>query len=159
MNRVFRTAAVTTVVAYAFVTVGCGDGTGKVRGKVVANGKPVCWGSVTFMDAKGQYYQGELGLDGSFEIDKCPSGTMKVGVYSPNPEATQTARGGPVGGGAKAGGGGGDDGPRSAFLATQPKKEPGPEKPKPAAGKWFPISEKLTDPTTSGMTVEIKAGQ
>ena len=48
----------------ALLVSGCGDGTGTVRGKVTCGGKPVGWGSVTLMDGKGQYYQGELNPDG-----------------------------------------------------------------------------------------------
>lgn len=142
------------VAVLALAPMGCGDGLGKVRGKVTAGGKPVCWGSVTLMDSQGQYFQGEIGLDGSFEIDRCPSGPMKVGVFSPNPNDSRGDRGGQTGGAVKAGG----DDPRSTFLAAQPKKTAVPDKPSPAAGQWFPIPDKLSDPTTSGVSVEVRPG-
>src|SRR5262245_43408121 len=133
---------------------GCGGGTGTGRGKVTCGGKPVCWGSVTLLDGKGQYYQGELDSDGSFTIDKCPPGSFKVGVFSPNPADSADQRAGKAAGG-KAITGMVD--PRDEFRKKQPVNDT-PSKPKPAPGQWFPLNAKYTEPSSSGITIEIKSG-
>jgi len=140
--------------------VGCGPAKTKVKGKVTYQGKPVVWGSVTLMDQQGQYFSGEIDPAGTYEIPDVPTGPVKVGVYSPNPEATDKA--GAKGGKGAAGAKSGDpNDPREKFMAQQQANNPpeaAPNKPKPPPGKWFPIPDKFTDPTQSGLTGEVRKG-
>jgi hypothetical protein len=166
--RLFRPVAAAALAVGFVVLGGCGPSTTTVKGKVTHKGKPVVWGSVTLADAKGQYHQGEIELDGSYTIDNVPVGQVKIGVYSPKPD-DGTGRGKGRGaastagskGGAQAEKGAGElEDPREKFFAQQGgKKNATPERPKPAPGQWFPIPDKATDPLTSGMTGTVKAGE
>ena len=156
------------VSAVALFAAGCGGGKATVKGSVSAGGKPVVWGTVILVDASGAYHQGDIELNGTFEIPGVPSGAVKIGVTSPNPEDPRAggrgkdARGGKDGankGGGKGGPVSGIDDPRSKFVA----ENGGPALPRPAppAGAWFPLPnpDKTGDPMQSGLTGEIKSGQ
>jgi len=144
---------------------GCSPSMTKVKGKVTFQGKPVVWGSVTLADAKGQFYQGEINLDGTYEIENVPPGPVKIGVYSPKPEDEHTAGGrtksstggarGAVGRGGGAGGGQAED-PRERFIASQGGRQEAPPRPKPAPGQWFPIPDKNNDPMKSELVGAVK---
>jgi hypothetical protein len=129
-----------------------------VKGKVTYNGKPVVWGSVTLQDEQGQFHQGDLDLNGNYAIDKVPPGKVKVGVFSPNPQAVRPDP-------AKAKGKANfktvtpDDDPRAKFLAQRGPREPPPARPRPAPGQWFPLPSQLSDPVTSGVVLEVKKGK
>jgi len=142
--------------AFALIAVGCGGGKATMKGKVTSGGKPVVWGAVILVDASGAYHQGDIELNGTYEIAGVPNGAVKIGVTSFNPSG---ARGGRPGGGkepAKAGGAGasGFDDPRAGLEKMAARPTPPP-------GAWFalPNAEKNGDPTQSGMTGEVKSGQ
>jgi hypothetical protein len=160
-----RLAAAFACLTIALGVAGCGDSKTKVKGKVTLNGKPLVWGTVTLVDAKGNNYQTTIGLDGSYAMDDpVPTGPVKIGVISMKPAdpASRGGNAGPAGGkagGGKAGGGGMDD-PREAFMKSQGiTPQTGPGRPLPPAGAWFPIPDKFNDPNTSGLSDVIKAGQ
>ena len=139
--------------AFVLIAVGCGGGKATVKGKVTSGGKPVVWGSVILVDASGAYHQGDIELNGTYEIAGVPNGTVKIGVTSPSP-VDQRGGGRPGGGKEAPKGGGGFDDPRE-------KLEKMAARPTPPAGAWFqlPNQEKNSDPTQSGMTGEVKSGQ
>ncbi|HEY1190809.1 MAG TPA: hypothetical protein VGE74_24475 [Gemmata sp.] len=127
---------------------GCGGATSDVRGKVSAQGKTVVWGTVTLLDERGNYHQVPIDPNGKYEAPGVAVGSVKIGVVSPNPEGrsgkgsaqparkgNETAEGRP---------GGRDKGP------------PADRAPRPVG--WFAIDPKFADPTTSGLTGEIKPG-
>lgn len=156
------------VSAVALAAVGCGGGKATVKGTVTAGGKPVVWGTVILVDATGEYHQGDIELNGTYEVPNVPSGAVKIGVTSPNPEDPRAAGRGKDGrggkdGGAKGGGKGGAasgiDDPRSKFVAENGGAAP--PRPAPPAGAWFPLPspDKIGDPMQSGLTGEIKSGQ
>jgi hypothetical protein len=154
--RWLRTIAFSIGLVAVLALTGCGAKTTKAKGKVTSGGKPLVWGSVTLVDDTGLFHQGHIGLDGTYEIDKVPVGKVKIGVFSPNPEEKGRNRGG--GAAATAGGGKGGapdpNDPRAKF-----KSEPPPEPPKPPPGTWFPISDRYTDPNSSGLSGEVQPGK
>lgn len=140
------------------VATGCGGGDAKVRGKVTYSGKPVVWGSVTLVDRTGVYHQGNIDLNGNYEIDKVPPGPVKIAVVSPKPAAgrPQEKDKGGRGAGRGAGKGGGEiEDPREKFFAGK-EKEAAPERPLPPPGTWFPIPDRFASADTSGLTGEVK---
>jgi hypothetical protein len=158
-----RVTAVAVTCLGMVLASGCAGGgsAGRVTGKVTAGGKPLVWGTVTLVDAKGQYRQGVIDLNGQYGIDNVPAGPVKIGVVSENPDPGGTAGGGKGGGagagaGAAAGRGGKSVDPREA-RGFRPDTSGAPAKPPP--GAWFPIDAKFSDPMTSGLTGEVKAGK
>jgi hypothetical protein len=152
-----RTIAASLAFLTMLVASGCGAKVSKVKGKVTQGSKPVVWGSVALVDNTGMYHQGAINLDGTYEIDKVPSGKVKIGVFSPSPEGARKERGGGGLGsrsGARGGGEPDPNDPRAKF-----KSEPPPEPPKPPPGTWFPISDKYTDPNSSGLSGEVQPGK
>jgi len=146
-------AGACALVACLCMAVGCG-GKSEVKGKVTYQGKAVVWGTITLVDAAGGYYQGPIGLDGTFSIPDVPSGPVKIGVHSTNPDGS---RGRPKDGGKVSGAVGGEkaeDDPRSKFKTAS-----APEPPRPEPGKWFAIPAKYSDPQTSGLTGDVRRGQ
>jgi hypothetical protein len=147
------------VSAFAMIALGCGGGKTNVKGSVTANGKAVVWGSVTLIDATGAYHQGDIDLQGNYEIQGVPTGTVKIGVSSPNPALT-SGRGGAGGRGQPKGGAGASDDPREKFAKEQ-GITPAAPLPLPPPGAWSPLpnAEKNSDPNQSGITGEVKSGQ
>lgn len=124
---------------------GCGGST-TVKGKVTSGGKPVVRGSVILVDDSGQYHQGPIDSDGTYEIANVPPGAVKIGVTSPKP--SDGKRGGP-GKGAP-----GVEDPRAKF-------EKNAASPPPPPGAWFPLPnpDKSGDPLQSGLSGEVKSGR
>lgn len=142
---------VVTVGLMVLAAVGCGGGKTDAKGKVTYQGKTVVWGSVTLVDSTGQYHQGPIDLEGNYTIANVPAGKVKIAVTSPDPYA---GAGRPKPSGTFGGKGQDGDDPRLKF-----KREPVAEQPKPAPGKWFPLPDKVNDPTNSGLTGELSRGK
>lgn len=150
-------------ISLVLVLSGCGGGTSKVRGKVTHKGKPVVWGTVTLVGQDGIYRDGDIDLNGNYEIADVPTGPVKIAVNSPNPD-TDRGRGGGrgvKGGGGKAvKGGGAKDAlpdPRGEFLDG--KEKAADERPKPPPGAWFALPAQAGDPQTSGLTGDVKGSE
>lgn len=140
------------LVAVLTFAAGCGGKT-TVKGTVTAGGKPVVWGSVQLVDASGAYHQGDIDLQGKYEIADVPTGPVKIGVTSPNPDNARGGRGG--GRGEPKVGKASTDDPRAKFASNTPPR------PTPPPGAWFPLPnpEATGDPLKSGLTGEVKSGQ
>ena len=68
---------------------GCGH-TAKVTGKVTYQGRPVVYGSVTFLSADKTARSGAIQADGSYAVEDVPSGTVQIGVTSRDPSRGHT---------------------------------------------------------------------
>lgn len=142
MRRSYALGAGFAVLA-ALMT-GCGTKATTVKGTVKYQGKDVVWGSVAVVASDGINYPATINPDGSFTIENVPTGPCKIGVNSPNPEGRPGSR---HGGATKEGAGG---------LGS---RLPEDTRPRPPAGAWVEIPDRYTDPLTSGLTDEIRAGQ
>jgi hypothetical protein len=148
---------VVAAVLLGFGPVGCGGGASTVRGQVTLNAKPLVWGTVILVDSTGQYHQGDIDLNGRYEIDNVPAGAVKIAVVSLDPDHAARGRGDPKTG--KAGGrakGSDRDDPRDKFLAEQGGKKLTADRPRPPAGAWFPIPPRYRTPEESGLSGEVK---
>ena len=112
------------------------------------------WGSVTLVDKKGEFHQGDIDLNGNYVIENVPFGTVKIAVASPNPEPPRGRGGDPGKGGGKIEG---LEDPREKFMAGKEKQTD--PKPKPPPGAWFPIPPKYNSPEESGLTGEVKGSE
>lgn len=131
-------------------TVGCGGpALSTVSGSVLSGktGKKVPLGTVILIASNGLPFSAPIGEDGSYSIPNVPVGKAKLGVSSPNPSApVATER---PGGTKKPSGpddGGGTPAPTGPVYSDAAKKA------------WFPVAEKLTDPLSSNLTVDVVAG-
>jgi hypothetical protein len=75
---------------------GCGPAVGELSGTVVYSGKPLTYGIITAVDTDGNYYNGKINPDGTYKIDRVPTGTVKVFI---NNKLAPQARGIPGRGG------------------------------------------------------------
>jgi len=135
------------------LAAGCG-GKSDVRGKVTYRGRALAWGTVTLVDATGQYHQAPIATGGDYQIPGVPPGPVKIGVYSPDPD-------GPRG---RALHQRGDfPGKLRGLVLEDPRakfrKEATAEPPRPGRGKWFALSAQYTDPEKSGLKGEVRKGQ
>jgi hypothetical protein len=101
-----------------------------VAGKVTYQGKPVAWGSVTVLAADGSTHQAGINPDGTYRLEKVPTGPARVGVSSPDPKPSA----------------------RAARSGDDRVSTAGPDLP---PGAWFPLPDKLGDPNTSGLTLTV----
>jgi hypothetical protein len=84
-------------VCLGLTAAGCG-GTATVSGKVSYKGTPLTGGVVLFVaDQKGTY-RSEIGEDGSYRIDKVPTGPWKIAVDTSMAQAPPAGQKGPPGG-------------------------------------------------------------
>jgi hypothetical protein len=116
---------------------GCGSST-SVSGKVSYKGAPVKGGTVTFYNASNWTGSSPISADGSYKIDKVPSGPVKIAVE------TKTAK----------------PNPRAARMPQPPPDAP-------AQGgiygggdpdRYVQIPDKYEDKDRSGLTYDVKSG-
>jgi hypothetical protein len=110
MNNAFQTGVRGRILSHSrlFVlllglsAVGCGlNSKGNISGKVLYDGKPLPGGLVTFVPTSGQgAFTSRLGPDGSYSLEKVPTGPMKIAVKAFPPK-----QGGGRSGGGRSGGG------------------------------------------------------
>ena len=140
MRSLVRLAAAAAILAVS----GCGPGTADVAGRVTYQGKPVVYGTVVFIGADGLPKAGAIQPDGTYRVTGVPLGSAKVAVSSPPPPGVTVP-------GRKSKGGKDDAGKDDGIMAAPADPE--------IVKKWFVIPEKYGEPTLSGRTVDVKAGQ
>jgi hypothetical protein len=128
---------------------GCGKGTGTVTGKVTINDTPLKGGLVVFTPADGVGPPGNspIAEDGTYTIEKCPKGHMKVSVQTAFLKTQAPSRGG-------------------ARAYERPKDAPAddggrgykPPDPSENAKKYVAIPPKYEDPDTSDLTFDVTGG-
>lgn len=131
-NRVY--ACVLAAACGVGLLPGCGGGTGRLQGRVTAQGKPVVAGTVQVFAADGTVCTGDIGADGRYEVRGIPTGPARVAVNSA--DRTQKTSLEKVG-----------QGPRAKDAGDR-NNPPG----------WFPLAPKYADPATSGITTVVAGG-
>jgi hypothetical protein len=125
------------LLVLAAAATGCpGGGRAKVRGKVTYKGTPLTMGKVILVSEDGKVQDtAPIQPDGTFEMDKAPTGKVKVGVANPPPLG---APGGPP-------------------LTGSPNDEE-TKQARAIASKFVPSPQKYTDPDKSNLTATVNAG-
>jgi hypothetical protein len=144
LARRVRFAAAGLGMLLGLAATGCGS-YGSVSGKITCNGQPLGGGTVVFTVEGQGSDSSPIGPDGSYHINKVPTGTAKVSVETlsvkpagadfrrppnmPTPPAGQIPQGA-----------------QPLNYDTQPK------------GTYVEIPENYSDPNKSGLTYEVKSG-
>lgn len=134
----------------ACALAGCGRSNnrpslGRVRGTVSFQGKPLPTGSLTFTvvgtrQAQGKIVDGKIVLAGTFaDDDGVPVGMAHIAVFAREPLKTSSPQ-------------------RPARKLANPREAMAVDRNRRSGGKSF-IPEKYNDPTTSGLTWNIMAGE
>ncbi len=133
-------------LAAVVLAAGCGRGRGDVSGKVTFNNEPIPWGRIHFFSEGGnnEVLHSPI-VNGKYQIDKCPSGPVKIAVESfrapgkpgaemENEKLAQGFKG----------------------MAMMKDRSEGP--PLEVAGKYVEIPERYKDAEQSGLTYTVQAG-
>ncbi len=133
----FRAVAMFMCVAILGIA-GCGKTT-TVTGKVTYRGRPVRYGSVTFLSSAKVARSSAIESDGSYTIYDVPPGNVKIAVTSRNPRKGRfTAQ---------------------AQHAVQPAQPGRRTTLKPASTKppkdWFALPAGFESPETSGLSCDV----
>jgi hypothetical protein len=118
---------------------GCGGKqTSDVSGTVTFKGKPLEFGSVNVIASDDKAYMGEIQSDGKYSIKKVPVGSAKVCVECTDPKIREEV---------------------NAMLkeSKRPTADKGQAKPNIDPRKLNVIPEAYSDPSKSGLRVEVKA--
>lgn len=131
MKRTPRRLAVALVAVVALFSVGCGQGTGVVTGKVTLDGKPLPRGLITFLSEVGKKDAFSAAIiDGEYRTDPIPCGPAKVTVIATDGPPTEEK--------------GGSD------LQAGPR---------PGTKTMVVIPDRYQKPDTSGFELTIKPGE
>jgi hypothetical protein len=132
---------------------GCGASSQPVdvSGKVTYQGKAVVCGTVTLVDPGGNAKSGNIGPDGTYTVKGVSPGTVKVAVMSLDPARPLN----PLG----AAGEGTDDTARAPAAAPAVTDRSNWTEPNVDRSKWTPLPKKYEYAHTSGVTVDVKAGE
>jgi hypothetical protein len=114
---------------------GCSASKAAASGKVTYKGKPLTMGTVFLVGADGIAVPGVINPDGTYRVEGVAIGAAKIGVSSPKPVTREMAA--------------------RARKGRAPANAPTPQD----GANWFEIPEKYADPQTSGLTVDLKAGE
>jgi hypothetical protein len=115
---------------------GCGSGTATVHGKVTLGGRPVTYGSIILASPDGTARSAALAPDGSYTVKDVQAGEVRVAVLTPDPARGQ----------------------RPKRLSGPPAKIAAIAKADPSRPRWTRVPEKYGNPTTSGITHRVSAG-
>ncbi len=165
-SRAIRLFGIIAALSALPLLAGCGPSTGDVTGKVLLNGKPLSFGTVTMIGADGITKSAQIMDDGSYTIFGIASGTAKILVESPKPNivaGSPAAVAGAPGGAAAADqraarGRAGADLPPDAPKVERPKDDV-PTVSAEAAKKWVAISPDYADNRKSTLTLVVRVGK
>jgi hypothetical protein len=116
---------------------GCDRGA-TVAGKVRYQGRPVIYGSITFLSADKTAHSGVIEPDGSYTVEGVPRGTAKIAVISHDPsKGRSTIRA------------------REAGPPEQGKTNP----PTTADNAWFPLPPSLENAKDSGLECTVDSSR
>jgi hypothetical protein len=133
--------------------VGCGMGTGDVRGRVTYRGRPVICGGVIMVGPDGRTVTGQVNAEGHYRLKSVPAGTVRVAVVSPNPTGMFAFAGA--------------EQAKSKIMKdklsanlTKSKSDNATEQAvsKVDRRKWFPLPKQYESTETSGITTIIQRG-
>jgi hypothetical protein len=134
-----RVSAALLLLSLGLGAAGCGSAA-SVSGKVSYKGAPVKGGTVTFYNASNWTGTSPIGADGSYKIDKVPSGTVKITVETksakPNPMASRMPKP-----------------PKDAPVPPGSMYEGGGD-----PDRYVAIPDKYADKEQSGLTYDVKSG-
>lgn len=121
----------------ALLPLGCGGSTGTLSGTVSYKGKLLSQGTVTVYAENGTTAESPISPDGTYVIENCPGGKVKIAVSSPDPAQGKASA--------------------AALKASGRLPAGAPEIPPPSgdATKWFSIPANYANPDESGLTVEV----
>jgi hypothetical protein len=114
---------------------GCGEGRGRLYGKVRYQGKTVVYGTVEVYAEDGSARTGMISTDGSYEVKDIPAGAAKIGITSADRTAKTSL-----------------DKTRLTLRTRDASTDQG----KPTG--WFPLPAALGKPETSGVTTRVSRG-
>jgi hypothetical protein len=130
-----RWIASAIVLAALATAGGCGGPTTTVTGKVTYRGRPVTYGSVTFLSANKMARFGVIQPDGSYTVENVPPGTVRIGVISRDPAKSRAAR------------------------RKRQSSPPGNPPAASAATGWFPLPPQFETAETSGLSFTVTSGR
>jgi hypothetical protein len=130
-------AATGLMIFFCVAAAGCnrGGNTCTLSGTVSFQNTRLTQGRVAAFGEDGVPVSCDIQPDGTYRIEKCPSGRVRLVVISPDPKPAAEMRA------------------RMAESGRAPKTNPAQTAADPA--KWFPIPEKYNLPDTSELEVEV----
>ena len=118
--------------------LGCGGGSGTLSGTVAYKGRKLTQGSVSVVSASGATASAAINPDGTYTIENCPGGNLKIAVNSPDPNE-MARRAAEMKASGRASG-------QTAGFTTGTTADP---------ASWFAIPAAYGDPDTSGLSVDV----
>lgn len=155
-----------------------------MSGRVLSQGRPVVFGTVTVLASDNRVYSVPIRADGTYLLRHVPPGAVKVAVSSPQPRSIDQQGDGaaanmsrssqPPGDRPSNPGRGSQTGGRSAGKATEAETMQGvsiaapspvaqsaqsPGRPDPQQAGWFRIPGRYANPATSGIVKQVQRGR
>lgn len=155
-----------------------------MSGRVLSQGKPVVFGTVTFLASDNRVYSVPIRADGTYLLRHVPPGAVKVAVSSPQPRSIDQQGEGAAAHMSRSSqpprnrslnpGQGSQTGGRSAGKAAEAESMEGvsiaapspvaqsaqsPGRPDPQQAGWFRIPGRYANPMTSGIVEQVQRGR